>query len=145
MAKVVHTNVESDLVKNSVSLAKIAFVGILIGAANWFLTAAVDYYAESLALASNVSSILVAFMGWIILVRMRYVDNFIVPFAACAALWGMGAWLDGLVWWSILLASIVMYLISYILFGWLMRYKKSSIALLLVLIVVIIVRIAALI
>lgn len=140
MAKLLNTEVESERILNSNMVYKVAFMGLLSGIFFWFVVALIDYYVNSLNLSSNLTSILAMVFGLILMVRIRTEHALIIAVATTICLWGLGLWIDGLLWWEMLLSSAVLFMLSFVVMYWITRIKNISIALLVAALVIILTR-----
>ncbi|MDB5180277.1 MAG: rane protein of unknown function [Candidatus Saccharibacteria bacterium] len=116
---------------------RIIVSGALLGLIWWVLTALLRAYVieplacrdlssagacvDSLGVAGNVATVLVAVIGAFILVRTLQPRPIIISVAAAAILWSLGQYIGGLAWYEALLWAVVIYAVTYSLFGLIAR------------------------
>ncbi len=89
------------------------------------------------AIAGNISTVVVAALAIVAMVRFDVARPIIVAVAAAALLWGLSSWTSGLWWLETLGWSVVLYAIAYALFGWIAREANLVLALIVTVIVVV--------
>ena len=157
MAKVIVDETQPQAVSLSYSWWRIALVGAAIGIIYWALTAVVSHFiidqlfcrssvsalacSNSVGLAGNIASILIAAVGLVVLVRLRVLRPLIVVVATAIVSWGLASWTEGLAWGEIAFWSALLYSLSYVLFSWISRYSRTIPVLISVALVVIVARI----
>lgn len=156
MAKVIETEVDSRVITENFPLLKVVIVGLTSGFLFWLFTFLLEKYllssmacttsglflcSESLELAGDIASILVVVISIILMINLRMTQPLIIAVATAASLWGLASWTFGLTIWEVIAWSLVTYLISYLLFSWVVRYDRLWPVLISILIIVMIVRI----
>lgn len=144
MAEIIDSNREpNQLITNTAyQVWQTALLGALLGIIFWIFTLSLNYLIfDSLRTAGNVAMIVVSTVALIIMVRSRMARPLMVVVAAAASLWGLATWTEGLIWSQVILWNIVMYTFSHVLFSWLARFNKITVAMLMMLFVIVIIRI----
>ena len=152
--------VEETYTVNHTLLAWVRLIGFgaLVGVAYWLVALLIGrYIIEPLAcrdltsaaiclapeeLAGKVSAVLVATAAIFGMIRLRVVRPIIVAVASAALLWELSVILSGLFWLETLAWSVLLYAISYALFGWIARAWSALIAIIVAVVVVVVIRIA---
>lgn len=142
MAKVIESNVESRPFNVSYSSFRIILIGAAIGVLYWLFTLIISRFTDSMKIASDVATIIVAVIGLIIMVSVRTVRPLVIAGAAAISLWGLAQWTKGLVWSEIIAWNIFMYALAYSSFSWISRYSRLVPALIVAMTVIVLVRIA---
>lgn len=158
MAKVIQEDTQSQQVATTYPVWKIALTGAGLGAIYWILTVLIGKYVidpifcrsvtdaaactNSVGIAGDVATVLIAALGVMIMLRLRVVQPLIIAVASAAALWGLSRWTEGLVWAEIVAWSVLLYALAYALFSWISRYSRIIPVLIAVIVAIIIVRIA---
>jgi hypothetical protein len=158
MAKVITTTTRTEIVKRGNTWWTIAIVGAVMGLFYVWISALVNYFiveplycktltdasvcVNSVSIAGNIATILIATIGLIILLRLRTARPIIVIAAAALTLWGLSSWTNGLAVWEIIVWSIVLYALTYTTYWWISLYDRTITALLAVTLVVACARIA---
>jgi hypothetical protein len=125
MAKVIDRSIDSELVSPFYPFLRIVIVGIATGMVFWAATEVINNYANSISLSSNLATIISAIIAVIIMVRLQIAQPLIIAVISGAALWGLAEWTDGLVWGEALAWSALLYALAYVLFSWLLRFKRT--------------------
>jgi len=86
------------------------------------------------------STVIIAIIALVGLVRLRVFRPMLVVIAATISLWGMIGVLSSLAWYWVLLACVVLYAIAYGLFVWIVRIRLFWAALVVCLLLIIAVR-----
>ncbi|MBC7868976.1 hypothetical protein H7X69_02240 [Candidatus Saccharibacteria bacterium] len=157
MANVILDETHPQVVSLSYSWWRIALLGAGLGIVYLILTFLVSHFiidpifcgsnvnalacTNSIGLAGNVASILVATIGLAVLVGLKVLRPLIVAVAAAIVLWGLAGWTNGLSWIEIAFWSALLYGLSYVLFSWISRYSRTIPVLISVALVVFIARI----
>ena len=132
MAKVVQTQ-QQVIIEPWWLKIKIIGIGLGAGVLWWVLTVLFRQYiveplacrdlstaaacVDSFSVSGSIATVLVAVIGLIFLVRFIQPRPIIIALSSAVALWNLGALVEGLAWWWSLLFSVVLYVISYTLFG----------------------------
>lgn len=124
MAKVVHSRVASRKVKILKSSWKIVFLGIASGLLYWALTSLFLRGNYSLAIAGNISTVLVATLGITAMLFMRIEQPIIIASATGISLWGLSEMTNKLLNFEIILWTVSLYMLAYLLYYWITRYYK---------------------
>jgi hypothetical protein len=156
MAKLIVDDSMARPVRVSYIWWHIGIIGIGAGIAYYVLTLAIGHFvvdplfcrsavnlhacSNSVALAGNISAILVATTALGVLVRLRVYRPIVIVAASAITLWGLAGWTNGLSWIEVLGWSALCYGLSYVLFSWLSRYTRTVPVLISVLVIVIIAR-----
>jgi len=157
MAKVIIDETQPQVVSMSYSWWRMALIGAALGIVFWTLAFIVSHFivdplfcrssvnalvcSNSVGLAGNIASILVAVVGLVILVRLRVLRPLIVVIATAVVSWGLASWTEGLAWGEIAFWSALLYGLSYVLFSWISRYSRTVPVLISVALIVIVARI----
>jgi apolipoprotein N-acyltransferase len=72
---------------------------------------------DSFGVAGNIMTVVVAILGVFALIRTLQPRPIIIAVASAVVLWGLGQYLNGLVWYEAILWSVLLYAVTYILFG----------------------------
>ena len=102
-----------------------------------------DMCSNAIGTSGNLAGILVALIGLVLLIRVSTPRPLIVSIATFITLWGMASWTSGLGWAEIVAWEVLLFILSYCLFSWLSRYKRSAVAISLTLVAIIVLRILA--
>lgn len=140
MANIVDSSVDSLSVGKAYSIWKIILVGFVLGIIYWGLTTFILRYSDSIDIASNVASIVVATLGIIAMLYLRMAQPILVSIASAVSLWGLAHLTNGLSWYEIILWDALLYALSYTLFLWINRYKKITPVLIMIVAIIIILR-----
>lgn len=123
------------------SVLRIMAIGLVVGAIYWCFFAISHYYFDSIAISSNIATVLAIVSGIAIMIRLRMAQPLIISTATGLALWGLGGLASGLgiiekIFWFCLI-----YCLAYTLFSWLMRFKRVGFAIIFSVITIIVLRI----
>lgn len=132
---------------------KIVYIGLGMGLAWWILMSILRQYVvepiacrdlatasacvNSMSMSGSIAAVLVAVLGTWLLVRYLQPRPIIISVATLALLWDLGALLDGLAWWAVLLWALFFYTASYGLFSMVARIQWFAWALALAAIIVV--------
>ncbi|MFZ2125665.1 MAG: hypothetical protein WA087_01850 [Candidatus Saccharimonadales bacterium] len=125
MAKIIKSDVDSQLFSAFYPFWRIAIVGLVIGLVFWGTAELIDGYTDSISLAGNIATIISSIIAVAAMVRLQIAQPLIIAVLAGAALWGLAEWTDGLFWIEAIAWSAVIYTLSYVCFSWLLRFKNS--------------------
>jgi hypothetical protein len=152
--------VEDTYTVNHTLLAWVRLIGFgaIVGVAYWVVTLIIGRYvvepwacrdlasaAVCLApevLAGKISTVLVATGAIFGMIRLRVVRPIIVAVASAVLLWELSAILSGLFWLETLAWSVLLYAISYALFGWIARAWSVLVAIIVAVVAAVVIRIA---
>lgn len=142
---ITHENPQAAI-GNNYPLWNILGSGAALGVLFWGLNAWMSYYvvdqilcrsnstlaacSNSSALATGIATVVVAIIGTGLMVRLRIFQPLVVAIAAGLVLFELGVWTSGLSWGEALLWSILLYVLSYLLFTWIARYRRVIVVLL---------------
>lgn len=140
MAKIIDTKVDSRKFNKSSYFLKIVFLGIFLGLAFYGLFFIINKYT-SVDIASNVATILIATIGVILMAANRLPRPLLITVSSAVLLWDLAGWLTGLSWLESILYSVLLYVLSYVMFSWFARYSRTVPVLVFTVIAVIIIRI----
>ena len=93
-------------------------------------------------IAGMITTVLVAAVGVVAMVRMGVARPIIVAVATAALLWDLSAWTQGLFWLEAVSWSIILYGLTFALFAWITRYASLLMTIILSVLVVLVIRIA---
>lgn len=157
MAKVIVDETQPQAVSLSYLWWRIALVGAAFGIIYWALVFVVSHFiidqlfcrssvnalacSNSVGLAGNIASILVAAVGLVVLVRLRVLRPLIIVIATGIVSWGLASWTEGFAWGEIAFWSALLYSLSYVLFSWISRYSRTVPVLVSVALVLVVARI----
>ena len=141
MAEIINSSLESRVVQKSYSIWRIATIGAILGTLYWILTSFVGRYTSNMSIAGNVSTIIIATIGLIIMVSQRMTRPLLVVIASAVTLWGLSDWTNDLVWFEVVIWNVIIYGLAYLLFSWIARYKDLVPISIAIVIIAIIVRI----
>jgi len=132
MAKVI-TDERVVVVKPWWARVRIVFIGAVLGLIWWVLTTLLRVYViepiacrdlanaatcvDGSGVAGSIATIIVAIIGAFVLVRTLQPRPIIIAVASAAVLWVLGQYLSGLAWYESLLWAVVLYAVTYVLFG----------------------------
>jgi hypothetical protein len=158
MAKIISSEVESQTISVSYPFIRIAAIGVFSGLIFWLLTIVINkYFVEplfcknslealscmnSVEISGNVASVFVAIAGMIAMVKFRMGQPLIVAVTAAAILWGLATWTSGLSIVEAIVWSASTYLLAFLLFSWIVRYRRIGIVLVVILIIIFAARVA---
>jgi hypothetical protein len=133
-------------------------IGLVIGFIYWAITMMLARYvieplacrdlvdaarcANAVGLGGNISAVLTALIGVLIMVRLGVIRPVIVAVGTGALLWSLGAWTNGLWWLEAMAWSILLHALSYGLFAWLTRLQRAIPAIGVGILLVVIIQIA---
>lgn len=159
MAQIIETDIEPQIAGVSKSLLQSAIIGLILGVVYFGLTALIDQIiigqifckgntdsilcSRSLVISGDIATILVATLGIGLMLRLYMARPLIVSLATAVSLWGLSKWTDGLGWFEILAWSSLLYIVSYLLFSWIVRYMKVVPVFVVVALIVIVTRVSA--
>jgi len=157
MAQVVITD-QQALAESYAMWIRTVILGAVTGLIFWILMVIVGNYVidplacgrmfnsalcvDSTPLAGNIAAILAGVVGIIAMVRIGAARPIIIAVATVALLWDLGAWVNGLFWLEAIAWSIILYALTFALFGWITRYANLLITIIISLLIVLIIRIA---
>jgi len=131
-----------------------ALLGVGLGVIYWALTALLNRYvvsvsvcqglstcSDSVAVAGDIATILVAFVGLLLTMAIHVYRPLIVVVAAAVVTWGLGGWVNGLSWYEALGWSALLYGLTYILFSWVTQYQRMITVLVWTIVVVAVARV----
>jgi len=140
MAKIVSSSVESQTVGLYYPLIRILIIGLASGIVFWLMSIGISRFIinpitcdslskyatclNSLTIAGNISTVLIAVIGMVAMVRLRIARPLVVAVATGAILWNLSKWTDGLSLLEVISWSAALYALSFLLFSWLTRYEK---------------------
>lgn len=117
----------------------IVYIGLAMGVLWWILTAILRQYivepiacrdlstasacVNSIGVSGSIAAVLVAVTGTILLVRYVQPRPIIISLATMILLWDLGALVNGLTWWAVLLWALFFYTASYLLFNMVARIQ----------------------
>lgn len=157
MAYVIAEDNPTNKIAPSFPIVTIASIGAGLGLLFWGVCALVNYFVvdqllcrstntlsaclDSTTLSGSISTIIIAVIGVAILVKFRIQQPLIVAVASGVVLWTLADWTDGLGWIEVALWSLVLYMVTYLLFTWIARYRKVIPVAIFSLVAVVIIRI----
>jgi len=159
MAKIVkiETETETQSIGMSQSIWKIVLLGLILGFAYWGLTALIEKYiitqlfcqlsqysltcSQTLAISGNITTILVAIIGIIVMIKLNMAQPLIVSIASGAALWGLASLSAGIGWFEIIIWEVLLYGLAYALFSWIARCRSLIVVFVFILITIALIRI----
>jgi hypothetical protein len=119
----------------------VLFTGVTIGILYVGITALLQQYVieplycrsvvdsaictNSLSVAGNVASILVALAALGLFVRLRVYRPIVIVVATAVLLWGLSSWTAGLNGFEIVASSAILYGLAYLMVSWVCRYKNT--------------------
>jgi hypothetical protein len=140
MAKVINSDVDSQIISPNYSFWKVIFTGALLGllfcllsmaikkyfVSSVFCKSAADAYicANSINISGNIATIIIAIVSIITMVKLRMVQPLIVSVAAAATLWELTLWSTGLSVAEAIVWSMLTYVLAYVLFSWVARLMR---------------------
>lgn len=141
MAKIIQSDVKSRSVSPLYGFWWNIIIGLLAGLLFWVLTVIIkNYFIEpifchsyktlvclnSVSVAGNITTIMIAILSILIMVKNRMTQPLIVSVAVGAALWGLASWTIGLSVIEIIFWNIAVYILAYLLFSWIVRYSRIA-------------------
>jgi len=133
-------------------------LGAVLGLIFWLVTVLIGNYAvepftcrnlaaaqmctDAIPLAGKITTILVAALAVVAMVRMRIARPIIIAIATAAILWDLASWTQGLFWVEAILWSVLLYALCFALFAWISRYITLWVTIVISLLIVLIIRIA---
>lgn len=140
MAKVIEREIESQEISEFYPFWKIVIIGVISGILFWAFLYFIEKFiispifcktvtdtivcSNTLAVSGNISSILVAIVGILYMVKQKMLQPLIVSVTTAATLWGFAQWTNGLPIWEVMIWNVIGYLLSYLLFSWVVRYDR---------------------
>jgi hypothetical protein len=135
MAKSKQTNVTTN--RTARTWAYIIGIGAAVGLAYWVLTILLGRYiveplacrdvataaacVDSTGLAGKIASVIMATISLLTMIRVSLFRPLLIVIAAAVLLWDLSVWTTGLFWVEALAWSVLLYALSYALFGWIAR------------------------
>lgn len=157
MAKVIITD-EQVIASSWNAWLRVLGIGAITGIIFWLLTLLIGRYivdplvcgqavdaarcSESLSISGGIAMILAAVVGVIFMVRASVARPIVIAIASTAVLWSLALWTEGLFWLEALAWSVILYIATFALFGWITRYAQLWVTIVLSLLIVLIIRIA---
>jgi hypothetical protein len=141
VAKVVSSEIDSQPISNFNQTWQIILLGAILGILYCGLTLYLSRFVGINSVAGDISTILVATIGIIVMLNLGMARPLLVAVAAAISLWGLSKLTYGLGWFEVLIWSVFIYGLAYLLFAWLTRYKKTIPLLIAVVLIVFIIRI----
>jgi len=141
MANIVDSSVDPLSGSKSYSIWKIALVGISLGILYWFFTVLTLRFTGSIYISGNISTILIATLGIVIMLNLHMARPLLVALASAISLWGLSEFTNGLSWYETISWSALLYGLTYTLFLWITRYRKNTPVIIAIIVIVIIVRV----
>jgi len=133
-------------------------IGAVTGIIFWLLTLLIAHYVvepltcrqivdasmctNATPLAGTIATILAAVIAIGLMIRLRIARPIITAVATAALLWNLASWTAGLFWLEALGWSVLLYLLTFALFGWITRYITLWVTIVLSLLIVVVLRIA---
>ncbi len=134
------------ILRDNYPLWEIIGSAVVLGVGFWALNAWFGHYvidqllcrtpntltacSDATAVATGIAAVIVAVAGTGLMVRLRIYQPLLVAIAAALILFDLGSWTSGLAWGEALGWSVLLYVLTYLLFTWLVRYKRFGIILL---------------
>lgn len=131
-------------------------IGALVGIGGWAIDLFLQRYfiepvfcasPDSVGVCENgstiawvLSHVLVVGASVVAMVGAMIYRPLLVALAALITVWGMGGWLDGLVWWNAMLWQALIFALAYGVYAWIARTVQFWIAALVTLLVVVLCR-----
>lgn len=160
MARIVrdYEVVDTQSVGSGYALWKMALIGVSLGGLFYSLALVLDIYAlqalfcndnssdvcsNTLTTAGDISTIIIAVVAIVLMVRLLVAQPLLIAVASAIALWGLASWTAGMFWLEGLAWSALLYTLVYSLFGWVVRHRYAPVLLAVSAISVAILRIAA--
>lgn len=157
MAEVIVDEDHKKVVSPSYSWWRVALVGAALGILYWALTFIVSRFivdplfcrpgedavacANSIELAGNIATILIATAGLGVLVALRVMRPLFVAVSAAIVLWGLASWTNGMFWGEVAFWSALLYGLAYVLFSWISRYGRTVPVLVAIVLILVVARI----
>lgn len=141
MARIIDSTVQSRAISNYYPVTQIVIVGMILGLLFWGLNSLLGRYVNSASLSDNISTILVATVGLVILVTTRMPRPIVIILSSAATLWGLSLLTGGLWFGEAIAWDVVLYALTYALFSWISRYPKAVPVLVTVVTIIVIARI----
>lgn len=132
MAQVIADD-QTIIVKPWWARVRIVFTGAGLGLLWWIITVILkNYIVEPLAcrdlsnaaacvdgsgMAGAIATVIVALIGAMVLVRTLQPRPIIIAVSVAAVLWSLGYYITGLAWYEGLLWAVILYALTYVLFG----------------------------
>ena len=133
-------------------------IGLIVGLAYWVTTVLLTrYVVEPLAcrdiataascvgaigIAGKIATVLLATLSLLVMIRVSLFRPIIIAVATAVVLWNLSVYTTGLFWAEALAWSIVLYGLSYALFGWIARQMNLVLAIIVAVVVAVMIRIA---
>jgi len=124
MAKVLDTNVQSQTVSSYFPVLQITIIGMVLGLLFWFFNLIIGRYTNSISVSGDISTILVATVGLVLMVTMRMPRPIIIVLFGSITLWGLAVLTSGLSLVETISWEVALYALVYLLISWLARYSK---------------------
>lgn len=157
MAELIQEERYPQTISVSFSWWKVLLIGAAIGALYYLLTALIGRFfidpmycktaleaancANSLAISGNIANILVGAIGLGALVGLRVVRPLIIVGASVVLLWGLSTWTVGLFWVEAVAWDALLFGLAYLLFGWICRFNRTTIVVIIAILLSLIARI----
>lgn len=156
MAKVI-LDQQVVVVKPWWARVRIVFTGAGLGLLWWVLTALLRHYiveplacrdlstaatcVNSIGLAGSIATVIIGVLGAFLLVRTQQARPVIISVATAILLWNLGTSIGGLTWYEGLIWGIVLYALTYVLFGLIARIVWLPAAVITAIVTVLVIRI----
>ena len=133
------------------SWLRVIGLGAVVGLAIWVLSALLGRYAfepllgettNGFIVAGKVATVLVATGAVLGMVRLGVARPIVIAVASAALLWDLSVWSQGMFWLEAVAWSVLLYVASYALFGWIARHGSALVAMIVTIIIVVVIRLA---
>lgn len=144
MAEIISSNRDPDVGRLDIyyPVWKVAILGVFLGIIFWLLNSILhSFIFDSIKVSSDVSMVVTVTFGLVILMKMRIARPLMIMIAVGASLWSLAVWTDELSWSQIILWNIILFTTSSVLYSWLARFNKTTVAMLLMLFAIMVIRI----
>jgi len=141
MAEVINNDDELNPTFAPYSIWRVSLIGAVSGFLYWGLTSIINLATNSINIAGDIATVVIATFAILLMVRMRMAQPLIIAVATGLALWGLAGLTSGLAIYEIIIWSILLYGLAYALFSWITKINQVVPVLLLIALSIVIVRI----
>lgn len=96
---------------------------------------------DAIGVAGAIATVIIAIIGAFVLVKTLQPRPIIIAVAVAAVLWSLGYYISGLAWYESLLWAVLLYALTYSLFGLVARIVNLPIAIITAVVIALVIRI----
>lgn len=124
MAEIIVENDELNPTFVPYSVWRVCLIGVTLGFLYWGLTSVINLATNSISIAGDITTVIIATFAILLMVRLRMAQPLIIAVSSGLALWGLAGWTSGLPTYEVVIWSILLYGLSYTLFSWITKINQ---------------------